>query len=100
MLKNDEIFWVPTTTMNAACRSWGGSEGDFAKLWEHSETRWKGIRHKLAWIGVPAPSGRIIEFGSGMGLLDDLLDDSCSCLVMVDHCDTYIRERVRPLSIR
>jgi 2-polyprenyl-3-methyl-5-hydroxy-6-metoxy-1,4-benzoquinol methylase len=100
MLKNDEFFWVPTKTSNAACRSWGGSEGDFAKLWENSATRWNAIRHKISQLGVPAPSGRIIEFGSGMGLLDDLLDDSCSCLVMLDHCDTYIRERARPLSAR
>jgi len=100
MLKNDEIFWVPTKTSNAACRSWGGSEGDFARLWERSVTRWKVIRDKLSRVRVPAPSGRIIEFGSGMGLLDDLLDDSCSCLVMVDHCDAYIRERARPLSNR
>jgi 2-polyprenyl-3-methyl-5-hydroxy-6-metoxy-1,4-benzoquinol methylase len=100
MLKNDEIFWVPTEASNAAYISWGGSEGDFAKLWEHHATRWKAIQHKLARVGVPAPSGRIIEFGSGMGLLDDLLDDSCSCLVMVDHCDAFIRERARPLSTR
>jgi 2-polyprenyl-3-methyl-5-hydroxy-6-metoxy-1,4-benzoquinol methylase len=98
MLKNDEFFWVPTD--NAVCRSWGGSEGDFAKLWEHSATRWTWIRQQLARVGVPVPSGRIVEFGSGMGLLDDLLDDSCSCLVMVDHCDAYIRERARPLSDR
>jgi 2-polyprenyl-3-methyl-5-hydroxy-6-metoxy-1,4-benzoquinol methylase len=100
MLKNDETFWVPTKTSNAACRSWGSSQGDFAKLWVHSAIRWKAIRHKLSQVGVPAPSGRIVEFGSGMGLLDDLLDDSCSCLVMMDHCDAYIRERARPLSTR
>jgi SAM-dependent methyltransferase len=35
-----------------------------------------------------------------MGILDDLLNDSCSCLVMVDHCDAYIRERAHPLSSR
>jgi 2-polyprenyl-3-methyl-5-hydroxy-6-metoxy-1,4-benzoquinol methylase len=100
MLKNDEFFWVPSKTSNAACRSWGGSEGDFAKLWENSATRWQAIRHKLARLGIPAPSGRIIEFGSGMGLLGDLLYESCSCLVMVDQCDAYIRERARPLSAR
>jgi SAM-dependent methyltransferase len=79
MLKNDEFFWVPSKTSNAACRSRGGSEGDFAKLWENSATRWQAI---------------------GMGLLDDLLDESCSYLVMVDQCDAYIRERARPLSTR
>src|ERR1041385_488531 len=35
-----------------------------------------------------------------MGLLGDLLDDTCSCLVMLDHCDAYIRERARPPSAR
>jgi 2-polyprenyl-3-methyl-5-hydroxy-6-metoxy-1,4-benzoquinol methylase len=100
MLKNDEAFWVPTKTSNAASRSWGGSQGDFAKLWGHSAARWMAIRHKLSQVGVPAPSGRIVEFGSGIGLLDDLLDDSCSCLVMVDHCDAYIRQWGRPLSAR
>ena len=100
MLKNDEIFWMPTKTDNAAYRSWGGSEGDFGKLWEHSVARWQAVGHKLSRVGVPTPSGKVIEFGSGMGLLDDLLDDSCSCLVMLDHSDAYIRERASPLSSR
>jgi 2-polyprenyl-3-methyl-5-hydroxy-6-metoxy-1,4-benzoquinol methylase len=100
MLKNDEFFWVPSETNNAVCRSWGGSEGDFEKLWENSARRWKHIGEQLGRIGVPAPSGRIVEFGSGMGLLDDLLDERCSCLLMVDHSDAYIRARAHPPSSR
>jgi len=86
MLKNDEVFWMPTEMDNAAYRSWGGSEGDFAKLWEHSVARWQWIRHQLSRIGVSAPRGKVIEFGSGMGLLDDLSTtavhaSSCSIIV-------------------
>ena len=100
MLKNDEFFWVPSETNNAVCRSWGGSEGDFEKLWENSARRWKHIGEQLGRIGMPAPSGRIVEFGSGMGLLDDLLDERCSCLLMVDQSDAYIRARAHPPSSR
>jgi 2-polyprenyl-3-methyl-5-hydroxy-6-metoxy-1,4-benzoquinol methylase len=100
MLKNDESFWLPGVTKNATSLSWSGSDGDFSKLWEHSQIRWDFIVRKLTQVGAPFPGGRIIEFGSGMGLLDDLLDDRSSCLVMVDHTDAYLRERPRPLRPR
>jgi 2-polyprenyl-3-methyl-5-hydroxy-6-metoxy-1,4-benzoquinol methylase len=100
MLKNDERFWVPTATSNAVLKSWGGSDGDFAKLWENSATRWKAISRELTRLGVPLPSGKIVEFGSGMGLLDDLLDDKSASIVMLDHSDAYLRQRSKPLSAR
>lgn len=100
MLKNDEIFWLPSKTENAAYLSWGGSSGDFSQLWEHSQRRWDAILQNLARADVPFPSGKIIEFGSGMGLLDDLLSDESSCVVMLDHTDAYLRERPHPLRSR
>jgi 2-polyprenyl-3-methyl-5-hydroxy-6-metoxy-1,4-benzoquinol methylase len=100
MLKNDERFWTPTQTRNAARKSWGGSEGDFAKLWEHSETRWRVISQQLTRHGIPQPGGKILEFGSGMGLLDDLLDDKTASIVMLDHTDAYLKQRAKPLSAR
>jgi 2-polyprenyl-3-methyl-5-hydroxy-6-metoxy-1,4-benzoquinol methylase len=100
MLKNDEIFWKPDEGRNAALLSWGGSEGDFPVLWAHSQRRWSYILQCLAQTGIPAPSGRVVEFGSGMGLLDDLLDDTTSSIVMLDHTDAYIEQRSRPLPPR
>ena len=100
MLKNDEIFWVPTPASNAVHKSWSGSDGDFAKLWAQSLIRWKAILLRLSRVGVPFPAGRIIEFGSGMGLLDDLLDDTTSSVVMLDHTDAYLTARSNPLSPR
>src|SRR5215813_12559480 len=100
MLKNDEIFWLLNKTANAAYLTWGSSEGDFSKLWTFSQKRWKLILKNLARVSSPFPSGRIIEFGSGMGLLDDLLDDNSSCIVMLDHTDAYLRERPHPLKPR
>ena len=100
MLKNDEIFWEPNDQRNAALLSWGGSEGDFAVLWAHTQRRWAWILECLARTGVPAPSGRVVEFGSGMGLLDDLLDHTTSSIVMVDHTDAYLEQRPQPLSPR
>src|SRR5262249_31314319 len=100
MLKNDESFWLPDVTRSAASLSWSGSDGDFSKLWEHCQRRWGFIVRKLTQVGAPFPGGRVIEFGSGMGLLDDLLDDRSSCLVMIDHTEAYLRERPRPLSSR
>lgn len=100
MLKNDAVFWLPSKTENAAYLSWGNSHGDFSRLWEHSQRRWDSILKNLTRIGAPFPSGRIIEFGSGMGLLDDLLDDGSSCIVMLDHTDAYLRERPHPLKPR
>ena len=100
MLKNDEIFWEPNEQRNAALLSWGGSEGDFAVLWAHTQRRWAWILECLARTGVPAPSGRVVEFGSGMGLLDDLLDHTTSSIVMLDHTEAYLEQRPRPLSPR
>jgi 2-polyprenyl-3-methyl-5-hydroxy-6-metoxy-1,4-benzoquinol methylase len=100
MLKNDEIYWEPDEQRNAALLSWGGSEGDFAVLWAHTQQRWGWILQALARTGVPAPSGRVVEFGSGMGLLDDLLDHTTSSIVMLDHTEAYLEQRPRPLSPR
>jgi hypothetical protein len=100
MLKNDEIFWEPDEQRNAALLSWGGSDGDFEVLWAHTQKRWEWILHCLARTGVPAPSGRVVEFGSGMGLLDDLLDHTTSNIVMLDHTEEYLEQRPRPLSPR
>ena len=100
MLKNDEVFWSPDEERNAPLLSWGGSEGDFAVLWVHTQRRWSYILENVARAGAPAPSGRIVEFGSGMGLLDDLLDDTTSSIVMLDHTDAYIKQRPRPLTPR
>jgi 2-polyprenyl-3-methyl-5-hydroxy-6-metoxy-1,4-benzoquinol methylase len=100
MLKNDEIFWLPNKTANAAYLSWSSSEGNFSKLWKYSQKRWMAVLANLARVRSPFPSGRIIEFGSGMGLLDDLLDDSTSRIVMLDHTDAYLRERPHPLKPR
>lgn len=100
MLKNDEIFWEPSETRGAPLLSWGGSEGDFEALWAHTQRRRTWILECVAQTGVPAPSGRVVEFGSGMGLLDDLLDETTSSIVMLDHTDAYLEQRPRPLSPR
>ena len=100
MLKNDEIFWEPNGQRNAPLLAWGGSDGDFETLWTHTQERWEWMLHFLADAGVPAPSGRVVEFGCGMGLLDDLLDHTTSSIVMLDHTKAYIEQRARPLSPR
>jgi SAM-dependent methyltransferase len=100
MLKNDEVFWVPGADVTPVGLSWGSSEGDFGRLWEHSQRRWRFIQQAIARAGAPPPGGRILEFGAGLGLLDDLLDGRTSALVMVDHTDAYLAARPRPLSAR
>jgi len=100
MLKNDERFWIPTETSNAAEKSWGSSGGDFSKLRENSATRWEVISRELTRLGIPLPGGRIVEFGSGMGLLDDLLEDKSASIVMLDHSNAYLQQRPKPLSAR
>lgn len=100
MLRNDEIFWKPSETENAAGLSWGSSNGSFEVLWDHSQTRWRKILKELEMAGIPPPGGKIVEFGSGMGLLDDLLEDVDVALTMLDHTDDYITQRPHPLSAR
>jgi SAM-dependent methyltransferase len=100
MLKNDEIFWQPTADANAPYLSWGNSRGDFALLFEHSRTRWQKIVEGLDRAGIPRPSGNIVEFGAGMGLLDDLIEDPEARLTLLDHTSDYIAQRDRPLSQR
>jgi 2-polyprenyl-3-methyl-5-hydroxy-6-metoxy-1,4-benzoquinol methylase len=100
VLRNDEIFWKPNETKNAARLSWGSSDGSFEVLWDHTQTRWSKILGSLDKAGVPAPSGKIVEFGSGMGLLDDLLGDVDAAITMLDHTDAYIAQRPHPLSAR
>jgi 2-polyprenyl-3-methyl-5-hydroxy-6-metoxy-1,4-benzoquinol methylase len=100
MLRNDEFFWNPDGAENAAWKSWSSSGGDFAALWEQTRTRWRYITRLLGEAGVPTPSGKILEFGAGVGHLDDLLDQTCTGIVMLDHTDAYINARSRPLSAR
>ena len=100
MLKNDEIFWKPREEANAAHLSWSGSRGDSSALWVQTQRRWRYILRLLREAGIPTPSGDVVEFGSGMGHLDDLLDESCSRIVMLDHTDAFISERRRPLTTR
>jgi 2-polyprenyl-3-methyl-5-hydroxy-6-metoxy-1,4-benzoquinol methylase len=100
MLKNDEIFWHPSQGKNAARLAWGGSGGDFEKLWNHSKKTWKFIVRNLRDANLPAPKGKIVEFGSGMGLLDDLLDQTATEILMLDHTTAYIQQRATPLSAR
>jgi 2-polyprenyl-3-methyl-5-hydroxy-6-metoxy-1,4-benzoquinol methylase len=100
MLKNDETFWTPSDEGDAIRLSWGNSDGDAAALWNHSRERWSRILEKLRHAGLPEPRGKILEFGSGMGHLDELLGEECSSLVMLDHTDAYIRGRSLPLSAR
>ncbi|MBV9951455.1 MAG: class I SAM-dependent methyltransferase [Acidimicrobiia bacterium] len=100
MLRNDVVFWGPRSDHNAALLSWGGSDGDFETLWNHTQKRWGWITDALSIAGAPTPTGRVIEFGSGMGLLDDVLDASTTSLVMLDHTDGYIAQRPHPLSAR
>jgi 2-polyprenyl-3-methyl-5-hydroxy-6-metoxy-1,4-benzoquinol methylase len=100
MLKNDEIFWHPSESENAARLSWGSSEGDFEKLWDHSTKKWKSIVRTLRDGNLPPPRGKIVEFGPGMGLLDDLLDQTTTEILMLDHTSAYIQQRATPLSAR
>lgn len=99
MLKNDEVHWNPRDAQEAATRSWGSSKGSFAVLWQHSQDRWRRILKTLDRADLPRPRGKIIEFGSGMGLLDDLLADG-EAVTMLDHTDAYLAHRPHPLSAR
>jgi 2-polyprenyl-3-methyl-5-hydroxy-6-metoxy-1,4-benzoquinol methylase len=99
MLKSDEVCWKPRHAQDAASKSWGSSNGSFAVLWSHSQDRWRGILNGLGKAGIPPPRGKIIEFGSGMGLLDDLLKDA-ETITMLDHTDAYLAHRPHPLSAR
>ena len=100
MLRNDEVFWKPNAETDAVSLSWGGSQGDFSQLWKHSQDQWEWIVRNLNQIGLTGPNGRIVEFGSGMGLIDDLLQDRNSSILMLDHTDEYIKKRSQPLSSR
>lgn len=100
VLKNDEIFWQPAGGDNAPYLSWGSSGGDFEVLREHSRKRWGSILNNLTRAGLPHPKGNILEFGSGMGLLDELIDDPASRLTMLDHTAEYIAQRPFALSSR
>jgi hypothetical protein len=71
MLKDDEVFWQPSDTHNAPRLSWGSSNGNFEVLWDHTKNRWNRTLQILSREGLPHPRGKIVEFGSGMGLLDD-----------------------------
>ena len=100
MLKNDEIFWHPSQKGNASCLSWGGSGGDFGKLWNHSKKKWKFIVHTLRDANLPLPRGKIVEFGPGVGLLDGFLNQKATEILMLDHTAAYIEQRATPLSAR
>jgi 2-polyprenyl-3-methyl-5-hydroxy-6-metoxy-1,4-benzoquinol methylase len=100
VLKNDEYFWNPSGYKEAVGRSWGGSKGDFNQLWRHTLSRWQQTENILSRAGLPLPKGKVLEFGSGMGLLDDVLDDSVSEILMLDNTKNYILERPTPLSTR
>jgi 2-polyprenyl-3-methyl-5-hydroxy-6-metoxy-1,4-benzoquinol methylase len=99
MLKNDQSFWDPGC-VNPVKLSWGRSDGDFTKLLEHSILRWGVIAERLIKDGVGTPSGHVIEFGAGMGLSDDLLDNSVTKITMLDHSPGYLAARPKPLSSR
>jgi SAM-dependent methyltransferase len=99
LLKNDEACWQPRDAQEAASLSWGSSNGNFAVLWNHSRGRWRRILKALKGAGIAPPRGRIVEFGSGMGLLDDLLEDA-EAITMLDHTDGYLAHRPHPLSAR
>lgn len=99
MLKNDESFWTPEDSSTAAAMSWGGSEGRYDDLLQHHRALWRHISYRLDKVDTGPPSGRILEFGAGMGFLDDLLDDESS-IVMLDHTDRFITARPRPLRDR
>lgn len=100
MLKNDEAYWKPAGREEAVTLSWGGSVGDFSRLWDHSKRRWEHTERVLRDAGLPAPGGRLVEFGAGMGLLDDLLGAQVEELLMIDNTRSYIEARSRPLSCR
>jgi 2-polyprenyl-3-methyl-5-hydroxy-6-metoxy-1,4-benzoquinol methylase len=100
MLKNDEIFWHPSQSSDAVRLSWGGSAGDISKLWEHSKQKLKYIVHTLRAANLPPLRGKIIEFGPGMGLMDDLLEQTTTELLLLDHTSAYIQQRTSPLSAR
>jgi 2-polyprenyl-3-methyl-5-hydroxy-6-metoxy-1,4-benzoquinol methylase len=100
MLKNDERFWTITRKFNAATQSWGSSNGDFALLWQHTIDRWQIICGYLAAAKIGKPRGNVIEFGAGLGHLDDLLDTRVKSLLLLDHSDAYLKCRLKPLSRR
>jgi 2-polyprenyl-3-methyl-5-hydroxy-6-metoxy-1,4-benzoquinol methylase len=100
MLKNDQVFWQPDDDNNAPYLSWGSSGGAFDTLWNHAQVRWKTTLEVLTEKDLPHPRGKIVEFGSGMGLLDDLLGDLGSTITMLDHTSDYISQRPKPLSPR
>jgi 2-polyprenyl-3-methyl-5-hydroxy-6-metoxy-1,4-benzoquinol methylase len=100
VLKNDEVFWQPNDTHNAPRLSWGSSGGDFETLWRHTQERCRYILETLTEANLPHPRGKIVEFGSGMGLLDDVIDDPSSTITMLDHTPDYISQRPHPLSAR
>src|SRR5436305_3233978 len=87
MLKNDETFWTPTDETDAARLSWSSSGGDVTALRVQTHHRWRHCLEMLARADLPVPSGKVVEFGAGMGFLDDLLDDTCSNILMLDHTD-------------
>jgi SAM-dependent methyltransferase len=100
MLLNDSRYWTPHDLPSAVALSWWSSRGDLERLRQHSAERWERIRSDLAAGGIAPPAGRVIEFGAGLGLLDDLLDATTTELVLLDHTDQYLAQRDRPLSPR
>lgn len=96
MLANDAFFWTPTDLKDAVSLSWSASYGEYKKLYDHSVRTLMNIRHRIPAI----PCGKIVEFGSGLGILDDLLPPDVSELALIDHTHKFLAERPMPLSDR
>ena len=100
MLKNDELFWKIGRKRDAVTQSWGSSKGDIVVLWKHALKRWQIICGYLAAAKIRKPHGSVVEFGAGLGHLDDLLGSSVENLLLLDHSDGYLKNRPKPLSRR
>lgn len=100
MLANDAKFWSPKGREEAAELSWGSSQGDTEVLRSHTWKRWHMIVESLVRSGVGTPSGVVAEFGAGVGLMDEVLDEGTTKFFMLDHTAAYIETRREPLNPR
>lgn len=89
MLNNDQFYWVPREDFNPVSLSWGTAKS-FDALKEHTKLRWDILKKRLLDANLGVPSGEVLEFGPGLGLMDGLFGDEVKRLIFLDHTDKYL----------
>lgn len=102
MLANDAIYWRAHDLPDAINKSWSSARGDYSTYANGRKADW---RHDILPVITTLPQGRVdltrtIDFGCGLGIMDEVLDTNTVELLMLDGNDTFISRRPTPLSKR